>query len=189
MKKVTILISCLMFTNIVFAYDINLADEYKFISDHYDRLNYQSDINDLIQDFVFHLEERTSCEINVHDALEYLRVAVAAKGLGKGFETQFESLCYLVDMPEESNFGCMLELQIRWGKFQLCKKKKRAPKIQIEVPDGVAIGFCEALSGALLCITPIPGCRYVGVAMISDGVRRMLDSSEAAANANSSNVK
>ena len=44
-----------------------------------------------------------------------------------------------------------------------------------DLSPGVAVGFCEALGGALLCIVPIPGARAAGVIMITDGVRRMID--------------
>lgn len=54
----------------------------------------------------------------------------------------------------------------------------RKKKNKIEIPAGIIIGGVEILGGALLCIIPWGPSRAVGAAMMTDGVRRALDSSE-----------
>lgn len=43
------------------------------------------------------------------------------------------------------------------------------------MPDGVAIGFCKVLSGALLCIIPSGVSQAVGGTLIADGIKDMIE--------------
>lgn len=54
--------------------------------------------------------------------------------------------------------------------IQVKKKKKK----ELQVPDGVAIGFCKALAGGLLCIIPSGITQTLGTGLILSGVNDMI---------------
>ncbi|MCH9634059.1 MAG: hypothetical protein S4CHLAM7_07970 [Chlamydiae bacterium] len=64
----------------------------------------------------------------------------------------------------------------------LCMKKRKAKdRIKDEpndVPAGAAIGLVEIFAGALLCILPIPGARFVGGGAILDDLHRLGNAGE-----------
>ena len=43
------------------------------------------------------------------------------------------------------------------------------------LPGNIPLGGCEMLCGALMCILPFPGCARIGVLLIGDGFRRVVD--------------
>lgn len=53
--------------------------------------------------------------------------------------------------------------------IQVKKNKK-----EIQVPDGVAIGFCKALAGGLLCIIPSGMTQALGTGLVLSGVNDMI---------------
>lgn len=53
-------------------------------------------------------------------------------------------------------------------------KKKNDNNKEIRVPDGVAIGFCKALAGGLLCIIPSGITQTLGTGLILSGINDMI---------------
>lgn len=72
-----------------------------------------------------------------------------------------------------------------WNWFGLNKKKKdkhqikvnqsNQPLIETELPGNCYIGGCELLAGALIFILPIPGSSLIGLSLMGDGTRRVID--------------
>ncbi len=64
--------------------------------------------------------------------------------------------------------------------FSLFVPKNSRVKIEknrkeLQVPDGVAIGFCKALAGGLMCIIPSPGItQTLGTGLIISGIDDMI---------------
>lgn len=63
--------------------------------------------------------------------------------------------------------GCDQQLD-DWDSWQISSKKKKKQK-QIEMSDNMAIGFCEVIAGALLCIIPHPLTLGIGSGLILHG--------------------
>ena len=57
---------------------------------------------------------------------------------------------------------------------EIIQIKKNKNKKEIQVPDGVAIGFCKALAGGLLCIIPSGITQMIGTGLILSGVNDMI---------------
>lgn len=69
----------------------------------------------------------------------------------------------------EASFPSIFQYQ---PKITQVKKKKN--KKDLEIPDGVAIGFCKALAGGLLCIIPSGMTQTLGTGMILSGINDMI---------------
>ncbi len=57
---------------------------------------------------------------------------------------------------------------------KIIQVKKKKNKKEVQVPDGVAIGFCKALAGGLLCIIPSGITQTLGTGLILSGVNDMI---------------
>lgn len=53
--------------------------------------------------------------------------------------------------------------------------KQRRKHDGIQVPDGVAIGFCKALAGGLLCIIPTSATWAIGSGLFISGINDMIN--------------
>ena len=72
-----------------------------------------------------------------------------------------------------------------WNWFGLNKHQNKNVKlppqnrcvknVEVELPGNCYVGACEAFAGALLCIIPHPITWSTGVALITDGGRRMFE--------------
>lgn len=62
---------------------------------------------------------------------------------------------------------------------QYCPKvvqvKRETDKEEFRVPDGVAIGFCKALAGGLMCIIPSGVTQTIGTGLVLSGINDMLE--------------
>ena len=59
-----------------------------------------------------------------------------------------------------------------------CSKSARqttSPLMEKDLPSNCYIGGCELLAGALVWILPIPGSSLLGLGMMGDGARRVID--------------
>jgi hypothetical protein len=65
--------------------------------------------------------------------------------------------------------------------------KKRKHKKDIQVPDGVAIGFCKALACGLLCIIPTGITQTIGTGLVLSGVNNMIQHAKDPINDSSEN--
>lgn len=57
---------------------------------------------------------------------------------------------------------------------EVIQVQKRKNKKEVQVPDGVAIGFCKALVGGLLCVIPSGITQTLGTGLILSGVNDMV---------------
>lgn len=149
-----------------------------------------------LQSFIEEINVRYGFTLTIHDACKLVRENLHA--LQIPLEAQNALLMTIELLESDSGPSSSLKMNFdktpephglywptEWNWFGLNKKKKHnhqiktnqsnPPLIETELPGNCYIGGCELLAGALVFILPLPGSSLIGLSLMGDGARRVID--------------
>lgn len=131
-------------------------------------------ISDLVQALERNFKHKISIEKAKIKSFEYIE----SSGLTVNKKEQLLEVIESISNPVDFSLNSIHYLK--------CKKKQK--KKDVNIPSGVVIGGVEILGGALLWVIPWGPTRALGTAMMADGIRRALNTTEEEEGKKSQNV-
>ncbi len=162
-------------------------DEFTLITkfDHLENINSKikvSEIKEIVQNFIDEFNTRYSCALSLPDAcalikqqIPFMSIAIEDKDLLNTLINFLQSSNQEEQAKAISQFYRSAFTHEKLWTIQKNGKEKKQAKGIPELPANVYIGALELLTGALICIVPYPGAWRVGVAVMGDGTRRVID--------------
>ncbi len=147
-----------------------VIDYLTFIEDDF---SIEKAVNDLYKTRLFLVEQGYEVPL-LSTVFEKTFEAIELQGihLDKDFVENFYDLILLKEAGETRGVSWAIPSVDHSPKIIEIKRKKKKKELQIS--DGVAMGFCKALAGGLLCIIPSGITQTIGTGLILSGVNDMV---------------
>jgi len=141
-----------------------------------------TEIKEIVQNFIEEFNTRYSCALSLPEACALINQQIPSMPISNKDKDLLNTLINFLQSSNQEEqtkaisrfYQSAFTHEEMWQGKKNKKDKKQAKGIP-ELPANVYIGALELLTGALICIVPYPGAWRVGVAVMGDGTRRVID--------------
>lgn len=143
----------------------------------------KDDIENFIQLLNNEAQKRYNISLNIQQIKNNIGKLIKENELYKNLQKEYKDIDNKINKEKHILFPSFLLLnKLTFHKKLISKKirivKDLADKEPGDIPEGFEISYCEILAGVLLCALPHPACTGAGVVMITDGIKRALNTVE-----------